>query len=168
MIRIATMLTVVLLASGAATDIHGQMFVPTGRDTLRGLPGIEIEVDSLAPEAERDGLTRTAIHADVERQLRAAGITIYASQQENQSPAKAYLYVHVNALKISRQAGYVVAVQVHLRQTVRSLASESNIVNAMTWDTHNVLSVQTSSLQRVRTEIRDYVDQFVQDWRAVH
>src|SRR6187551_90320 len=84
-----------LLVAGAA-DANGQMFVSTGRDTLRGLPGVEVIVEGLQPELERSGLTGAAIRADVERRLRDGGISVYASQTANPSLAKAYLYVHIN------------------------------------------------------------------------
>jgi hypothetical protein len=86
----------------------------------------------------------------------------------NASQAKAYLYVHVNALTLPRQAGYALAVQVHLRQTLVSRVTGSNVVNAMTWDAHNVLGVPDSDLRLVRREIRTFVSQFVEDWTAVH
>jgi hypothetical protein len=154
-----------LVAEGAAA---AQMFVATGRDTLRGLPGVEIVVENLSPEVERDGLTGALIRADVERRLRAAGIRVYASQSENPSPAKPYLYVHVNALKVPSQEAYVIGLQVHLRQTLRSPVTSSNIVNAMTWDAHNLLVVPAAGLRGVIGEIGAYVDRFVSDWIAVH
>jgi hypothetical protein len=155
------------LLAGSAGQSNAQMFVPTGRDTLKGLPGVEVVVEGLSPEVERDGLTRTAVYADVTSWLRARGVPLYASQAENASPAKAYLYVHVNALRLSREI-YAVAIQVHVRQTVRSLASVSQIVNAMTWDAHNVIAVPTARLGDARAEILDFVDLFISDWMAVH
>ena len=157
-----------LLLAGGAADANGQMFVSTGRDTLRGLPGVEVLVEGLQPELERSGLTGAAIRADVERRLRDGGISVYPSQTENPSLAKAYLYVHINALVLPQQAGYAIAVQVHLRQTLRSLVTSSNIVNAMTWDAQNVLGVPPNALMTVRAEVLTFIDQFVQDWAAVH
>jgi hypothetical protein len=159
------MALVFLAASAGRSD--AQMFVPTGRDTLRGLPGVEVVVEGLSPEVERDGLTRTIIHGDVTALLRAGGVPLYTSQMENASPAKAYLYVHVNALRLSREM-YVMAVQVHVRQTVRSVASVSHIVNAMTWDAHNVIGVPVAQLGNARAEILSYVNLFISDWVAVH
>ena len=157
-----------LLLAGGAADANGQMFVSTGRDTLRGLPGVEVLVEGLQPELERSGLTGAAIRADVERRLRDGGISVYPSQTENPSLAKAYLYVHINALVLPQEAGYAIAVQVHLRQTLRSLVTSSNIVNAMTWDAQNVLGVPPNALMTVRAEVLTFIDQFVQDWAAVH
>ena len=156
-----------VLVFGAA-DAHGQMFVSTGADTLRGLPGVEVIVDSLQPELERGGLTNAALRADVEARLRKGGITIYPSQVANPSPAKAYLYISLNALTLPESAGYALGVQVHLRQTLRSPVTNSNIVNAMTWDIHNVLAVPASDLQSVRAEVLTFIDQFVADWTRVH
>jgi hypothetical protein len=161
-IGVAFVLLTVLTGTAAA-----QMFVATGRDTLRGLPGVEVVVEALQPELEREGLTTGAIREDVMRQLRAAGIMVYASQAENPSPAKPFLYIHVNGLAPAPSDVYVIALQVHLRQTLQSPVTGSNIVNAMTWDAHNVLSVPAVALLRVREEIQDYVDTFIQDWLAV-
>jgi hypothetical protein len=157
-----------LLLGGLAPDANGQMFVSTGRDTLRGLTGVEVLVEGLQPELLQGGLTMAAIRADVERRLREGGISVYASQSANPSLAKAYLYVHLNALPLAQDAGYAIAVQVHLRQTLRSPVTGSNIVNAMTWDAQNVLGVPASALQTVRAEVLMFVDQFVEDWAAVH
>lgn len=144
-----------------------QMFVPTGRDTLRGLPGVEVVVEELQPEVAL-GMSRAAIQDAVTGQLRAGGITVYASQPENPSPAKAYLYVHVNALALPGQERLAVALQVQLRQTVRSVARETQIVNAMTWDAHNVVAVPVGRLDDLRQELRQYVALFIEDWAAVH
>jgi hypothetical protein len=147
---------------------HAQMFVATGRDTLRGLPGVEVAVEVAQPELARRGLDPAAIRADVERRLRAGGVMVYASQAQNPSEAKPYLYVHVNALELPAGAGYAVALQVHVRQTVRSTATSSQIVNAMTWDAHNVVVAPSNGLVAVQEEIDAYVDAFLRDWKAVH
>jgi hypothetical protein len=144
------------------------MFIATGHDTLRGLPGVEVMVESLDPDLERDGLTHAAIQSDVERRIAAARIPIYRSQNENPSAAKAYLYVQVDGVRIPGQDLYAVGVQVQLRQTLKSVVTVSNIVDAMTWDAHTVVVAKLSELPRVRDTIQEYVDQFIRDWMAVH
>jgi len=161
---VGTLALLVATAPGASA----QMFVTTGRDTLRGLPGVEVEVESLEQDIERDGLTVAAIHADVEQRLRAAGITVYTSQRANPSDAKAYLYVHVNSVKLPAQGLYAIDLQVHVRQTLKSLVTASNIVDAMTWDQTNVVVVRIQDVARVGEEIQRLVDQFIRDWKAVH
>src|SRR3954471_3360077 len=100
-------------------EAGAQQFIQTGRDTLRGLPGLEVIVEPLAPELLPGGISAAKIRANIEMQLRAAGITVYGSQALNESAAKPYLYVQVNGLPLQRQ-GYALAIQVQVRQTLRS------------------------------------------------
>jgi hypothetical protein len=157
-----------LAGPGCAAQAAAQMFVTTGRDTLRGLPGIEVAVEPLPPELARRGLTDSEIRTRVEARLRAGGVTVYASQKENPSQAKPYLYLHLNALDISSAGIYAVAVQVQLRQTLQSPVTSSNVVNAMTWDAHNVVGVPAAQARLLLEEIDGYVDVFIADWVAVH
>lgn len=145
-----------------------QQFVSTGRDALRGLTGVEVVVESLPPEVERAGLSGTTMRTEVERQLLDGHITVYASQRSNPSPAQPYLYVHTNALSFDQGNLYAIAIQVQLRQTLQSLVTGSRIVDAMTWDSHDVLVVPTSHVGDVRAEVRAHVDRFIEDWTAVH
>jgi len=159
----------VLLVVFAVSEARAQQFIQTGKDTLRGLPGVEVLVEPLAPELERAGLMASAIHANVEQYLRARSITVYANQVANPSAAKAYLYVQVSGLSLPRQGGYALAVQVEVRQTLRSLVTSSAIVNAMSWDQQMVMVVLPGDgMQGVHAQVQTLVDQFVQDWRAVH
>lgn len=149
-----------------AAVASAQPFVATGRDTLRGLPGVEIAVEA-ATELPQTELAVTALHTAIEQRLRAGGITVYAAQKANPSDAKAYVYVHLNALSLPGQL-QAVAIQVQLRQTVRSTISSANIVNAMTWDQHTVAAVTAADGARLRDLILEMIDHFIADWRAVH
>jgi hypothetical protein len=147
-------------------EASAQLFVPTGRDTLRGLPGVEVAVD-VPTELPDTDLTTSALHAAVEQRLRNGGITVYASQKANPSDAKAYVYVHLNALPLPAQM-QAVAIQVHLRQTVRSVVTSSSIVNAMTWDQHTVAAITSADAAQLRDLVLEMIDHFIADWRAVH
>lgn len=161
---IATFAMLVCIAPRASA----QMFVATGHDTLRGLPGVEVVVESVEPELERDGVTRAAIQSEVEQRLKARGIPVYPSQNANPSPAKAYLYVHLTPLKLAPQNLYAIGVQVHVRQTLHSLVTASNIVDAMTWDANDLIAVPIDKVTSVHRTIQESVDRFIQDWLAVH
>jgi hypothetical protein len=147
-----------VLVAGIAPNASAQMFISTGRDTLRGLPGVEVVVESLEQDLERDGLTRMAIQADVEGRLGAAGIAVYRSQKENPSAAKAYLYVQVDGVRLPTQDLHAIGVQVQLRQTLQSRITASNIVDAMTWDAHTVAVVRISEVVRARVTIQEYIE----------
>jgi hypothetical protein len=157
---------VCLIALLCAADARAQLFVPSGKDTLRALPGVEVLVEALEPGLASTGMNARTIAADVTEQLRASRIAVYPTQEQNPSPAKAYLYVQVSGFPLQRQ-GYVIAVQTHLRQSVRSLVTESTIVNAMTWDRAIVFFAPAASpAAAVQREIQRLVEQFVRDWTA--
>lgn len=157
-------LSMLLLSAGG---VSAQMFVPTGRDTLRGLPGVELVVEDVPPELTQAEISTTALRAAIEQRLRTGGITVYASQTANPSDAKAFVYVELNAVPLPGQMN-AVAIQVHVRQTVRSTVTTSNIVNAMTWDNHTVAAVTAADGAPLRDLVLEMVDHFVADWRAVH
>ena len=168
LVSTSTLAAIVLLLAGLVPRASAQTFVPTGRDTLRGLPGVEVAVENLEDDVERDGLTGVAIKSDVEQRLRARGILVYASQKANPSDAKAFLYVHVTSVKLAPQDLYAIGVQVHLRQTMRSLVTASNVVDAMTWDANDLIVLPVRSVTSARTTIQELVDKFIDDWSRVH
>jgi len=160
-----------LLAVGLLCCAHAagaQQFVSTGRGTLRGLTGVEVVIEPLPVEVTHAGLSAEALRSSLERQLNAAHVTVYASQKANPSPAQAYLYVHVNAVPVDGGARHAIAVQLQLRQTLQSLVTGSRIVDAMTWDAHNVLVTEAATVSDLTAELRGYVDLFIDDWAAVH
>jgi hypothetical protein len=157
-----------LLMLAATSGPAAQMFITTGKDTLRSLPGVELIVEPLQPELERAGLTARAVRAGVERQLRASRVPLFASQASNTSAAKPYLYVNLNAVEVPGQTLYAIAVQIQIRQTVRSAVTSSNIVDAVTWDSHTVVLAPAKQLASIHEEIAEHVDLFVKDWVAVH
>ena len=159
---IALLLVVIQVA-----DARGQQFTPTGRGTLRGLPGVEVIVEELEPELEAGGLTGASLKSEIETRLRARGITVYASQAENPSPAKPYLYLDLNALPLEH-GEIAIAVQLHVRQTLQSPATQANIVNAMTWDLLSLIAVKAGRMPEARTVVQTLVEQFIEDWVSVH
>ena len=144
------------------------MFVTAGRDTLRGLPGIEVIVDTLEPTLEQAGLTSARLRDDIVHRLRKNDIQVFVSQVSNPSDAKPYLYVDLTTLEIPGQNLVVVAIQVKVRQTVRAAATLSNIVDATTWESHTVVGVPPKELGHMSELIGEHVDQFIRDWKAVH
>jgi hypothetical protein len=154
-------LALIVMASSASA----QMFVSTGRDTLRGLPGVEVVVEELPPEVQRAGLASDVVRGEVQRRLAASGVTLYTTQQQNASPAKAYLYLHLNALELPGGT-MAIAVQLQLRQTVKSIVTTSSIVNAMTWDSHNVFALTGRDAAPLTGAVLEMVDGFADDWRA--
>ena len=150
---------------GAASA--GQLFVPTGGDTLRALPGVEVLVETIPAELQRAGFTQASVRTAVERVLQAGAVVVFPSQAANSSAAKAYLDVRTTLLAL-RDGSYAVALQMHVRQTVASLVTKSKIVNAATWETGRPVSVTPTDLPQVRDEIREMAEEFVTEWKGAH
>jgi hypothetical protein len=161
-------LVALLVASVVAPATAGQLFVPAGRDTLRALPGVEVIVETVPPPLVRAGVAHATVVADVVKALEAGRVPIYASQSVNPSPAKAYLTVRLTALAPSAGAGYPVAIQLQLRQTLASLVTESRVVNAVTWESGTLVSIPASNMALLRQELMASVREFVDDWQAMH
>lgn len=128
---------------------------------------MEVIVETIPAVLQPAGLTPAAVGRDVARWLQAGGVAVFPSQAANPGEAKAFLDVRVTLLAL-RDGSYAVAVQMHVRQTVRSLATESSIVNAATWETGRLVNVAQSELPRVRDEIRAMAEEFVADWKGAH
>lgn len=158
---------VLAIASAVVTLAAGQLFVPTGGNTLRALPGVEVILETVPLELQRAGLTQAVVRLAVGRALQEGGVAVFPSQTANPSAAKAYLDVRMTLLAL-RDGSYAVAVQMHVRQTVASVVTESKIVNAATWETGRLVSVTAADLPKVGDEIREMTAEFVADWKAVH
>jgi hypothetical protein len=81
---IRLILVLLLLASTGAQggDTEGE------RATLRGLDGVQVVVEDLQPDVERNGLTRQQLQTDVELRLRKAGIRVLTEQELDRAPGQ--------------------------------------------------------------------------------
>ena len=67
----------------------------TQRESLRGLEGVEVVVENLPAEVEREGLTSLTLHAAIERQLQDAGVRALKPGDRLGTPGAPFLYVVV-------------------------------------------------------------------------
>jgi hypothetical protein len=134
------------------------------RATLRGWQAIRVVVEDLEPEVERTGLLQKALQTDVELRLRQSGVLVRAD-------ASPYLYVRVTALSLS-PGDWVFHAHVEFRQEVRPTGGQRRVSSyATTWHTPGVLGYVPSDRnmpERVRQEVRDQVDAFLNAWLSVN
>ena len=91
------------------------------RETLRGLKGVQVVVEDMDPDVERDGLTKSQLQTDVELRLRKAGIQVLKEEERRATPGRPYLYVAVTTLKDRDGLSYAFAINVDLEQKVALL-----------------------------------------------
>ena len=154
--------TVLLLAASAATAQDTEI----NRQSLKGLKGVYVLVESLQPGAERDGLNKTSIQTDVELKLRQAGIMVLTEAESFETPGAPHLYINLNTRSGSV---YAFSINVRLRQTVRLDRDPSMQLSAVTtWSEEALGIIGRDNLREIRDYIKDYVDQFINAYLSVN
>lgn len=136
------------------------------RETLRGLAGVAVTIEDIAPEAERDGLTESQLQADVESRLRQAGIHVLTEDERLHTPGHPTLSVHVGTFKMGDV--YSLCIEVTLKQVVM-LKRNPHIESLVeTWATRGVGTGGAFQLQGVRKGVIMKVGEFITAYRSVN
>jgi hypothetical protein len=137
------------------------------KQTLQGLHGLRVVVETLNPELERDGLATSQIQVDIELRLRKAGITVFSQGEANRSDGPAVLHVMVDAVKGDDflQNLYAVHTSVELWQVVYLHRLEkSPAFAAATWTIRGTALVGKEKLDDVRSYLAGQVNEFINDY----
>lgn len=142
---------------------------PEQRESLRGLPGVEVVIEGIKSDAQADGLSQEALRAAVELILRSRGIRVLTPSERSEMPSKPFLYVHVGTDKNS-SAQYAFNARVELHQTVSLVQRPQQILLAPTWSTPDKFRTVGQQTMRmwVINSIEPLVREFVDDFRAVN
>src|SRR5262245_56922519 len=89
------------------------------RESLRGLKGVNVLIEDLEAEVERDGMSKDQIQTDVELRLRKAGIRVLTEQESIVTPGLPYLYVRLAIYRRTNLPVYAYNIHVALSQVVR-------------------------------------------------
>jgi hypothetical protein len=134
------------------------------RVSLTGLTTISVVVEDLAPIAEKSGLSKATLQADVERQLRQGGISITPD-------ADAYLYVHVTVADPGGSLPLPYTVEVALMQEVtlpRGLRTRTPL-QCQTWGLSSLGLVSAGGLRAaVSVRVGEFVDRFIRAYQSVN
>jgi hypothetical protein len=138
------------------------------RDSLRGLQGIHVIVETIKPDAERDGLKKHQVQTDVELRLRQSGIRVLSQEETFATPGSPLLYISVNTSK-SNIPLYAYSVSVELHQDVW-MVRDLNMKPVMggTWSSGGTGSVGQDNIAEVRENVLDNIDRFINAYLAVN
>jgi hypothetical protein len=158
----------VMFALGLLATPTGAIDTPNERITLVGLTGVHVVFDELGEAAERRGLTRASLQAEVDRRLRQAGLRVLTPTQAQASVGRPTLHLRVGLLQTPDVADvYVYSVDLSLRQQVRLVRDRTLESYAVTWSEHRAVgAVRTARLGMVRDTLLQKVDEFVTAWRT--
>jgi hypothetical protein len=122
--------------------------------TLKGVGIVEVVVEAMDPNAERDGLTRSELQTEIEARLRQAGITVGSN-------LTGHLYVTVDTAKGDKGQTYAYNVEVEYVQQVVLPRDPQAPIYVPTWETGGVGLIGADRLREVRQDVANYVDQFI-------
>jgi hypothetical protein len=132
--------------------------------TLAGLRGVYVAVAPLPDAARQHGLSEDRIQADVEAQVRQAGIAVLKKDDLRRTPGMPYLVVQPNVER-SQATGspYAYHVEVGLFQLVVLTRNPDLFSLAQTWNSAGGLGAAgDENLATSTTDaVRSMIDQFI-------
>lgn len=157
-----------LLVLGLVANPAWAIDTPNERITLVGLTGVHVVFDDLSDEAERKGLTRARLQAEVERRLRRAGLRVLTPTEALGSVGRPTLHLRVSVLSTPDAADlYVYSVDLSLRQQIRLVRDRAIESYAVTWSENRVVgAVRTDRLGVIGNVLLQKVDEFVTAWQV--
>lgn len=156
----------VLAVAGPAAALD----TPNERVTLAGLTRLHVVVDELSPDAEREGLTRAALQAEVERRLQQAGLRVLGGAEALAADGRPTLHVRVEVARIADLPDlFLYSVDLTLRQRTWLARDRKIESHSITWsDTRQVGAVRAGRIGAVRDAVRAKVEQFLKAWETVN
>jgi hypothetical protein len=139
------------------------MAIEPFRATLVGLQSLNVQVEPVNADAERDGLCREDLQEDVESALREAGFTVL-DQARLFADTVGTPFLHLDVMTVRLDGRYAYSIRLELWQAVRLERAERIRALAMTWNTPQIVgTVASEALGEVRRAVRAAVGEFVRD-----
>jgi hypothetical protein len=127
---------------------------------LRGISSVWVLIESLGPEEVKIGLADGIVRTDVELRLGSAGLRVISPEEAKKIAVKDNTFLYVN-VAVTR-GGRAATVLAQFAQAAYVLRNSLPMGTAFTWTDASTLS--RPSLDSVRSEIKDLVDKFLNDW----
>ncbi len=163
-----TMKTTILVATIAAVllfAVVGQLAKANQHDTLKGISGVYVLVESFGEDEKRAGFNKQNFQTDVELKLRLAGIKVQTNKESLATPGSPYLYLNVSSLHEQRGENAAFNIFLKLTEQVWLVRNPATRIYATTWSGGRV---GYGDLQYVRDGVKDVVDQFITAWLSVN
>lgn len=135
------------------------------RNSLRGIKGVIVSVEDLAPDIEAAGLTSSQIKSDVESKFQKAESKLLSIEEGANVKGRPRLYVYVNTLEQRDSGMYPYNIEIELYQDVY-LSRDSMITGyCPTWSV-SILGI--GYIDSIRNDIKTLIDRFVNAYLSVN
>ena len=156
-----------LLLAFVAFLLGGASDAPLDRATLRGLKAVNIVIDPVAPELEKEGATADALRNRLQEQIRSAGITIDTDSRE-------FVGLRVTAVKAARRPlvpgnTFAIAISFGLYQRVSLVRDPTVRTSTQTWEVQTVMLVDAKEVSRACMDsMNELAGRFVAAYKSVN
>jgi hypothetical protein len=146
-----------LMALPCATDGAGDTAVD--RATLRGLKAVQVVIDPIHPELEKEGITRDALTTRIEQRLKSAGVPLNGEALE-------FLALKIVPAR-ERRGPYCVSITLGVYQPV-VLVRDSKVRTATdTWQVATLWVLQPKALyESTMSAVDELAGRFVEVYQA--
>ena len=153
--RVCILLTVLALPLGGAGD------APLDRATLRGVIGVNVVIDPVAPEIQKEGVTTEGLRTRLEERMRDAGIQL-------DTTSNAFLALRVRSVRAAR-GPLAIAMTIGLYQGVTLVRDPKVKTAAATWEVDTVILTDTKQVYAACMDsATDLAGRFVTAYQSVN
>ncbi len=164
----ARLCTVAIVSALALTLSTGVLAARVSMEvkSLKGLSGVCVVVETLAPDITRDGLSVDSLRKTVSSHLSSGGINLLTEEQLSQ-PGAAIFYVSISSVK--NEAGlYACDVHAEVIQAAALSRDPSILTPATTWTSATVGIVGASNVRQLNDTVAGLADEFVKDFLSIN
>ena len=134
--------------------------------SLKGLAGVFVVVETLAPDITHDGLSADGLRDTISSHLTTGGVKLLSEDQLSQ-PGGAIFYVSITSVK--NDAGlYACNVHAEVIQAAALTRDPKILTPATTWTSGTVGIVGASNVKQLNGTVADIADEFVKDFLSVN
>jgi hypothetical protein len=153
--RLAVLLTALALTLAGAGD------AVLDRATLRGVKAVNVVIDPISADIEREGATMDALRTRLESRLQEAGIKIDPASNE-------FVALRLTSVHAAR-GPFAIAATIGFYQSV-TLARDRNVKTAtQTWEVETIVLADTKQVYRACMDSMDELaGRFVTAYRSVN
>ena len=152
---------VCLLLAALALPLGGAGDAPLDRATLRGVMAVNVVIDPVAPEMQKEGVTIEGLRTRLEERMRDAGIQIDAT-------STTFLALRLRSVRAAR-GPLAITMNIGLYQAV-SLVRDPKVRTATaTWEVDTVILTDTKQVYAACMDsATDLAARFVTAYRSVN
>jgi hypothetical protein len=144
-----------------ALPLAGAGDAPLDRATLRGVVAVNVVIDPVAPEIQKEGVTIDGLQMRLEQGLRNAGIQVDAA-------GTAFLALRVRSVRAAR-GPLAIAITIGLYQPVILARDPTMKTATATWEVDTVILTDTKQVYRACMDSADELTgRFVTAYRSVN